>query len=347
MLLGLVGGVAAAGTFTITSLGNAEFATDAFALNSGGDAAVTTYGPGIAAIAQGINDQGLIAGTTFSQSGAQATLWYDGQAWAAGNFSGSSYATDVNNAGQVVGSAGGRAFIAQNGRANVFGEVLGGLSSTANAVNESGAAVGTVQKNWHQSRGYIWYNGQTQWIGTLGGNSSYAIDINNAGQTAGHAQTATGWLHAFVYQDGHMLDLGTLGGSMSYAYGINNGGDVVGYSWRADGTLGAFLWMNGVMIDLAGLIEGADGWQITEAYAINDAGQIAGTGYFNGVRTAFRLEPIAQAAAAPNLFSTAALSDPQALEASAVPEPSYALLILFGLVGVFVTRRLRNSGKSR
>jgi len=44
------------------------------------------------------------------------------------------------------------------------------------------------------------------------------------------------------------------------------------------------------MIDLNSLIAAASGWILTEAYAINDRGEIVGSGLLNGVEQAFRLD---------------------------------------------------------
>jgi probable HAF family extracellular repeat protein len=91
-----------------------------------------------------------------------------------------------------------------------------------------------------------------------------------------------------------MTDLGDLpgGGDFSYAQGINNAGQVVVFSGAATG--GAFLWQNGVMTDL-NTVSGVagTGWSLTDATAINDAGQIVGYGSNpQGVTSAFILTPV-------------------------------------------------------
>ncbi|MEP7366726.1 MAG: hypothetical protein ABI972_26000, partial [Acidobacteriota bacterium] len=267
-------GSAAAGSFTITNLGDPAYDTEASALNASGVAALTSFLPGVNAIANGINNQGWVAGTTFSQSGAQAMLFYDGQSWAVANFAADSYAKDVNDAGQVVGTSAGKAFIAQGGQATFLTHPLDSIYDTANAVNEAGAVAGTMIDEWGIARAYVWYHGQTIWTGFLGGQHSYGTNLNDAGQSTGYSQTSEGWMRAYLSQEGLTIDLGTLGGSCSYAYGINNAGHVVGYSFRDDGTMGAFLSIDGIMLDLSSLVEGAGGWYLNAAYGINDAGQI-------------------------------------------------------------------------
>ena len=119
-------------------------------------------------------------------------------------------------------------------------------------------------------------------LGSLGG-SSYATGINNSGQVAGNSSTTDGHTHAFLYSEGNMTDLGTLGGYGSWAYGINDSGQVVGDSIDAKGITAAFLSSGSAMTDMRDLVNKNDPlyWDFTwysdsEAYAINDNGQIAG-----------------------------------------------------------------------
>jgi uncharacterized membrane protein len=114
--------------------------------------------------------------------------------------------------------------------------------------------------------------------------------------------------HAWLYRDGELLDLGTLGGTNSAALSLNNHGQVVGYSEVAvDVTPGAeaspvageespppthaFIWQEGVMSDLNDLASG-DELVIEAAYAINDAGQIAGGAIVGDEYHAFFLAPV-------------------------------------------------------
>jgi len=59
----------------------------------------------------------------------------------------------------------------------------------------------------------------------------------------------------------------------------------------ADGAARAFLWKNGAMSDLNTSIPTGSGWVLTTASAINNAGQISGTGLFNGRTRAFSWRP--------------------------------------------------------
>jgi probable HAF family extracellular repeat protein len=137
----------------------------------------------------------------------------------------------------------------------------------------------------------------------------------------GHAALASGYEHAFMWSGGVMTDLGTLGGN-SFAYGLNQAGDVVGYSSLNNGASHAFLERNGLLVDLNSLLGAGSGWELMAAYGINDAGQIVGTGMFQGQERVFRLDPTV----------------------SAIPEPSGATLAALGLGLLVLVRRFYVSG---
>ena len=120
-----------------------------------------------------------------------------------------------------------------------------------------------------------------------GCDSSQATGVNDSGEVVGFASFSDGYQNAFAEIGGAMIDLGTLGGGSSYAYGINKSGEIVGYSWLADGGQSAFLYDDGTMLNLNSLLPGNSGWDLSEADAINDSGQITGTGLYNGQLTAF------------------------------------------------------------
>ncbi len=127
---------------------------------------------------------------------------------------------------------------------------LGGGSSFAGAINNSGQIVGSSPTAGSTvPHAFLYSGGVMTDLGTLGGSQSTAYDINNNGQVVGAAFTASGDQHAFLYSGGVMRDLGTLGGSVSQAGGINDSGQIAGSSYTATGpALGyAFLYSGGVM----------------------------------------------------------------------------------------------------
>jgi probable HAF family extracellular repeat protein len=130
-------------------------------------------------------------------------------------------------------------------------------------------------------------------LGTLGGTWSTATAINDLNQITGQAYTRNNLgAHAYRFSNGRMTDLGTLGGSYSSGLAINNSGTVVGRSTIRDNSDHAFISTNGArMQDLNTMIPTGTGWVLQEAAAINDAGQIAGSGTVNGQFHAFLLTP--------------------------------------------------------
>jgi probable HAF family extracellular repeat protein len=162
-----------------------------------------------------------------------------------------------------------------------------------------------------------------------------AFGINSAGAVAGLYIASGGWGRAAMWDtDGVVIDLGSLGGGASYAYGINDEGSVVGFSFDALGRQRAFVWTGGMLFDLNDMVGDSD-WSFTAAYAVNDRGQIAGTGYYKGVSSAFRLDPI-------EVFSRPALSSQEALAVravSAVPEPALGLPVAVGMAILFYRRK--------
>ena len=93
--------------------------------------------------------------------------------------------------------------------------------------------------------------------------------------------------HAALWGNLALTELGTLGGTNSRAFAINNADQIVGESDIAMGSKHAFRWQDGVMTDLNTLLARRDVWELGEARAINEVGQIVGQGTINGESRAF------------------------------------------------------------
>jgi probable HAF family extracellular repeat protein len=131
---------------------------------------------------------------------------------------------------------------------------LGGASSDAFAVNESGIIAGRAQRADGATHGFF-YDGSLHDLGTVGsGTESAALGINRPGQVVGRAVTALGNTKGFIWTAGTLRSLGTLGGSHSAAFAINDLGDVVGSATTSgNAATRAFLYRNGVMKSLGTL----------------------------------------------------------------------------------------------
>lgn len=181
---------------------------------------------------------------------------------------------------------------------------MGGTESRAENINDAGYIVGNARLTNGQRRAFRHLgngplNPGTDDLGTLGGNRSQAHAINAAGKVTGTARIAgNASSPAFLWEEGvGMTNLGTLGGNLAYGFGINTNDVVVGWSLTKDNdfdSIEAFAWDRGHgMRKLNDLVPRGLGLRIDGAYAINEAGWIAGTAkrLSDGSATPILLQP--------------------------------------------------------
>jgi probable HAF family extracellular repeat protein len=237
------------------------------------------------------------------------SLGTDSSGWSLGS------ANAINTSGQVAGYShyyvnrtykGQRAFVWSNGVMTNLGslgtDASGNGSSQAAAINTGGQVAGYshyyVNGANKGQRAFVWSNGVMTNLGSLGtdasGNGgSQAAAINTSGQVAGNSTyyvngTSMG-SRAFVWSNGVMTNLGTLGTDSkgqggSSARALNDSGQVVGSSdyYLAGVSQGsrAFLYNDGKMYQLNAFAP--SGWTWSSASSINEFGQVAVTGIYNG-----------------------------------------------------------------
>lgn len=274
--------------------------------------------------ANDINDAGYIVGSADANvNEPHACLWINGKA----NDLGFRTANSINNKNQIVGNNDAvprNAVLWERNKINVLdkgqseaikinddGQIVGTTSpsvrywnatlwsgktvtdlsyplndrnSIANSINNKGEIVGFSSLSSDKLRhATLWRNGKTILLNDLKDIESEAFDINNSGDIVGQLQKDDGLDYAILWSKGKAMILGK-----GTAWGINDKGVVVGFG---SGNQRALMWVNGVEIELKSLIDPKLGWDLKRADAINNSGQIVGTGYINGHFRGFLMTP--------------------------------------------------------
>lgn len=206
-----------------------------------------------------------------------------------GTLPGMSYseAYDINDAGQVVGMAlRGFLWSAHTGAVHIR-DLSSDSWNDCRGVNNRGDIVGCWGNGWENTQhGFLL--SKTKGLIDLGvfeaGWKTVADKINERGQIVGYAYTKNRPFSCAVFwdSDGRMINIGeSLGLLASYAYGLNNSGQVVGYYWMPgeNGHTVAYRWS---LKDGAVLLPPLEEGQNCQAFAINDAGQVAGEASIQG-----------------------------------------------------------------
>jgi probable HAF family extracellular repeat protein len=244
-----------------------------------------------------LNHHGTVAGANVA-GGSYRALVFSNSWTDLGTLGGSeAFAAAINHAGLVAGystTPGGltRAFLwTPGGRDGSVGNpqmrdlgTLGGDSSQAYGINQSGQITGFAQTTKNE-RAFRYSNGvMTDIGGSLGGlPNSFGYAINSAGHVAGAAYNASYNVpHAFYYNGSTTVDLGTLGGSGAVALTINDWNEIAGYSVTADGFDHAFRYSGGVMRDLGTL-----GGNYSYANSINNSNVIVGGSFVDAADTIY------------------------------------------------------------
>jgi probable HAF family extracellular repeat protein len=177
-------------------------------------------------------------------------------------------------------------FLWENGKMRDLGN-LGGTVSFGQCANNRGDVIGSSNLPGDTTiHAFHWRKGRMKDLGTLGGDNSEAIWINDSGVIAGSADLPTPGIHDAVrWKDGEILDLGTVNGeACSRGRAINARGQIVGGSSDCHNFLHAFVWEEGAgMIDLNSVIPPGSGLQLTNAFNINDRGEILAKSVPEGV----------------------------------------------------------------
>lgn len=254
-----------------------------------------------------INDAGVVVGE-YQQQGQifgyrQLSSWdpYAHFRWNLEGFD-QSRGRAINLQGQVVGYSGTPLNQPVLWSAQNAGQLLPGAPHGGGAadINNAGAIAGTRYFGG-SSRATVWSPGLvpldlTSMLPPL--LSSGATSINDSGWASGVYQELGGRMRSFVFlpEVGMQLVDPLEDPSLpSQLHAISAQGIAVGQiNWQR-----AAVWQLGVGLqDLNSLIDPGAGWVLNNAYAINDAGYIVGTGTFNGFSTNVLLSPVPEPATA-------------------------------------------------
>jgi hypothetical protein len=249
-----------------------------------------------------LSDLGVGLGDTFLIMPATSPRWFG--------------AAGINDAGQIVGTrihgtyqgySIYRGYVIANGATNDLPTL--GLNPTTDfslggAISQNGTVAymaGTNLNIISPLRACLYSNGVQSVLPTPLTTSAWVSSVNDSNQVVGYLETTTNfspvYQQVFFWDGNNLTNIGgwvtnILAGSV---YGLNNYGQVVGVTLdnnRSPPALVSFLYdeTNGIA-DLNTLLAPGSGWVLSSPTAINDAGQITGFGYTNGVLHGYLLTP--------------------------------------------------------
>jgi uncharacterized membrane protein len=261
--------------------------------------------------AYSINALGQVVGRSEQQGYYIPVLWLPTPAYGAPagwtilpQFTGGrqSQAWGINDAGEIAGESRSAGALAPHpvvwryqGAAWQIQDLgtLGGPYGRARGINQQGQVVGQANLPGGSLSPFIWLPaaayglpaGMTG-LDPAGGNGDMWV-ITEQGQVAGNMSlTAAIWLPSAAWglpAGLSLIDassLGTIG--FSEFWGLNTAGVAVGQVGIRVGTTTFYygwIWERGQIALLHNRLEPAGGWTIIDARAVNEAGQIAATGY--------------------------------------------------------------------
>ena len=249
-----------------------------------------------------INADGAVVG----QVSGQATLWSpSNEATPLGFLPGTgseSRALGINDPGVVVGTSG--SSLSNRNKPFIWTEatgmrpvpMLGGANGVAHDINAAGHVVGGSKTAGSAYDHAFWWSGS---------DSDPPVDLTPT-KEFGQALAVNAHDHVvgtwgplantpFIWDAvGGLRALGH-GGSQAWARDINDSDLIVGsYQLSGSASHRACLWDGGGMaVDLNTLIPPGSGWVLTDAYAVNNRGEILGAGELDGEEHAFLLKPAA------------------------------------------------------
>jgi uncharacterized membrane protein len=240
-------------------------------------------------LALGVNDAGTVVGGVTESSGRfRAVIWTSGAPSLVGPVD--SLAFGVNADGVAVGRSQDRPVRWIAGAASELG-APSDPPAQAEGINDAGVAVGA--STGPVTAPYVWRNGAGSSLPLPEGDTSgEAYTVNRNGVIAGWTMPSSGISRAVVWDVAGAHVLATPSGwQQAAASSVNTAGDVVGVAFGGEAGTRAVIWRGGAPVDLNSLVAGASGWDLNEAFQIDEAGRIVGFGVHDGVERGYLLTP--------------------------------------------------------
>jgi probable HAF family extracellular repeat protein len=226
-----------------------------------------------------INLSGEVVGTADTSTGSSDGFLWNGKSMLdLGAFN----PGGINDNGQIAGTCGPNpgqhACLLSNGTLTQLPNpsTFTPIDCGGGPINNSGAIVGSCDDTSSDLHAVLWQNGTPFDLGSFGGPQASAAAINNLGQVVGWAQTSTDADHGFLWSNGKLSDLGL----NFFPAAINDNGAIVG---------GDEIDSGGTVQNLNDLIPAGSPYQIQNATAINDNGQIVADAYDTATNQAHAL----------------------------------------------------------
>lgn len=258
--------------------------------------------------ARAINDNGLIVGTSeanviFGSGTFHAVQWDANGIAPLTDLSVTSFAYDVNAAGQIAGffydpGAGwDRAAVWDQGVLINLGATEPHQANRAQGISNDGKLAGFAWNLFSPNDSVVYDAGWKQIGGSGQFQNSEASDINDAGVAVGLQAFPSGSWHGAYWAAGakEATDAGLLPGTqLGELYDVNEAGIAVGRCYADDGSGAsrAVLFDGTTLHDLNDYLPAGAPVTLYEAREINEAGDIAGTAIVGGQFRAFLLRAL-------------------------------------------------------